>query len=212
MIKAIIFDWSGVLSNDWEMTYLTAMDVFEHRGIKKVSNEDFKELHDHPWPKVYAKLGLKVDMDEEYALWKDKMPKHMHTIKLFPFAEDCLRKIKAKGIKTIILSTRETNSLQKEIHGTNIEKLLDKIYSGHADKREKINDLISEQKLKKEEIIYIGDSVHDIETAKHAGVISVAVLSGYDTKEKLEKAKPNYLINTAEELPELVDQIMEKMK
>ena len=49
--------------------------------------------------------------------------------------------------------------------------------------------------------------VHDIETAKLAKVKSIAVLSGYDEKEKLEKAEPDYILQDIGELPALIESL-----
>jgi len=45
MIKSVIFDWSGVLSNDWAATVVTENDVLEEWGHPRISEEKFKELN-----------------------------------------------------------------------------------------------------------------------------------------------------------------------
>ena len=44
-------------------------------------------------------------------------------------------------------------------------------YTGIADKRTKIADLLSDHGLRPEETVFIGDMEHDIETARHGGVL-----------------------------------------
>jgi phosphoglycolate phosphatase len=41
--------------------------------------------------------------------------------------------------------------------------------------------------------MFVGDMVHDVETAKHGGVLDVAVLSGFDRIEKLLSAQPTII-------------------
>jgi phosphoglycolate phosphatase len=41
--------------------------------------------------------------------------------------------------------------------------------------------------------MFVGDMVHDIETAKHGGVLDVAVLTGFDRIEKLLPAHPTII-------------------
>jgi phosphoglycolate phosphatase-like HAD superfamily hydrolase len=48
--------------------------------------------------------------------------------------------------------------------------------------------------LKKEEVIFVGDSVIDIQTAKNAGMKICAIPSGNTSKEDLEKAQPTVLL------------------
>lgn len=50
------------------------------------------------------------------------------------------------------------------------------------------------------EVLYVGDSLVDIETARNAGVPIAACSWGFVTREKLEAAHPDYLIDTPTEL------------
>jgi len=50
------------------------------------------------------------------------------------------------------------------------------------------------------ETLFIGDMEHDIETAKHGGVHSVAVLTGYNTLNQLRRAGPDLIVEHLGEL------------
>ena len=54
------------------------------------------------------------------------------------------------------------------------------------------------------EILYIGDSLVDAETAKAAGATLVLCTWGFCTKEQLTNANPNYIINHPSELIDLL--------
>ena len=207
MIKAIIFDWSGVLSDDWECTYLTAQEVLKIRGLKTLTRKQFKVLHEQPWTKFYKNIGTEVDMKEEYEIWGKLMPKNFHCIKLFPYTKKVLAWAKKEGIKSIVLTARSTNSMNVELAKTGLLPLIHKVYSEHENKKKKIHELLKEQNLGTDEVIYVGDTGHDVDTARHAGIKSVAVLSGYDSLEKLEKEKPDYIIDSVKELPALIEKI-----
>jgi phosphoglycolate phosphatase-like HAD superfamily hydrolase len=49
--------------------------------------------------------------------------------------------------------------------------------------------------FKPEDIIIIGDSIHDVRCANHYGAISVAVTTGRTTKEELMQENPDYLVD-----------------
>ncbi len=51
-----------------------------------------------------------------------------------------------------------------------------------------------------DETLFIGDMEHDIETAKHGGVHSCAVLTGYNTLEQLRAAQPDLIVEHLAEL------------
>jgi phosphoglycolate phosphatase len=54
------------------------------------------------------------------------------------------------------------------------------------------------------DIIYIGDSLVDAETAKAAGATLVLCTWGFCTEEQLKTANPNYMINHPSELLNIV--------
>ena len=57
--------------------------------------------------------------------------------------------------------------------------------------------------LKACEVIYVGDEVRDITGAKNAGVKVIAVAWGYNSRELLEKHKPDFPVDTPQESPSL---------
>jgi phosphoglycolate phosphatase len=51
---------------------------------------------------------------------------------------------------------------------------------------------------------YIGDTVGDIKEARAAGVWTVAVTWGWHSRERLLAARPDFLVDTPEELLQIV--------
>lgn len=49
--------------------------------------------------------------------------------------------------------------------------------------------------FKPDDIVIIGDSIHDVRCAKHYGAVSVAVTTGRTTKEELMLEGPDYLVD-----------------
>ena len=49
----------------------------------------------------------------------------------------------------------------------------------------------------------VGDTEHDINAGKCAGLLTAAVLSGYRSRKHLEESKPDFIINDVRELPNL---------
>jgi phosphoglycolate phosphatase-like HAD superfamily hydrolase len=207
MIKAIIFDWSGVLSNDWEASFATENEVLETRGHRRLSKKEYKKLFELPWTNFYKKLGLKVDIEEEYALWDKICPKHSSKLKPVPRAKKTLQWLKKQKIKTIILSAHNKKLILQEIKQYGFQGLINEINASNNDKREKIQELIEKNEIEKESTIYVGDMRHDIETARLAGIKSVAVPSKYETRKSLEKENPDFIIKSVAELPKLIKRI-----
>jgi phosphoglycolate phosphatase-like HAD superfamily hydrolase len=81
-----------------------------------------------------------------------------------------------------------------------VAELFEHPYVEIHDKREKIRHILSDHGLDPAETAFLGDMVHDIETARYGGVTSIALLTGFDPVEKLLPASPDII---ARDLPAL---------
>ncbi|MBR2038292.1 MAG: HAD family hydrolase, partial [Lachnospiraceae bacterium] len=68
---------------------------------------------------------------------------------------------------------------------------------------EALNQLFHYGKIRKEQVVMIGDRKFDVEGAKEIGVTSVAVSYGYGSMEELQEANPDYLAETVDALHSL---------
>lgn len=101
-----------------------------------------------------------------------------------------------------------TSNRQKNVHKFLLQHQIDwfdKVESTRAilSKKKRVEKYIRLKGLKAENLYYVGDTTIDVESARHAGAKTVAVSWGLNTREALEKAKPDYLIDTPEQLLEI---------
>ena len=59
--------------------------------------------------------------------------------------------------------------------------------------------------LKPSACVYVGDSPHDLEMSKRAGVRAIAVIGRFPTEAGLRAAKPEFLLNSLKELPAVLN-------
>ena len=77
---------------------------------------------------------------------------------------------------------------------------------GVWDKKARIAELINKHQLVPEETLFIGDMVHDIETAHHGNLRSCAVLTGYTRMEELRSSEPDLIVEDLGVLQELLEE------
>src|SRR5205085_11872744 len=82
---------------------------------------------------------------------------------------------------------------------------LERHYVEVWDKREKIHAILEENRLSPRETLFIGDMQHDIETARHGGIFSCAVLTGYNSLTQLRAAKPDLIVEHLGELRQIME-------
>ena len=68
-----------------------------------------------------------------------------------------------------------------------------------------VNDILAKAGVKREEVLYVGDSNVDMQTAHNAGVTAVGVAWGFRPRTELEALHPAHIIEKAEELLLLLD-------
>ncbi|MCK5476818.1 MAG: HAD hydrolase-like protein, partial [Candidatus Aenigmarchaeota archaeon] len=113
MIKNIIFDWVGCLSNDLVRTYETTMYVFEKFDLDKISPDEFKESFVLPYMDFYRKFTdrPKEEIDNLFmeGLVLSEEPE------LFPSTKGILDYLKNKGIKMALFSSHPQDVLLEEV-------------------------------------------------------------------------------------------------
>lgn len=67
-----------------------------------------------------------------------------------------------------------------------------------------VNDILSIAGVQKNETIYVGDSGVDMQTAKNAGVDVIGVTWGFRPRTELEEFSPQYIVDTTDEILEIV--------
>jgi ADP-ribose pyrophosphatase YjhB (NUDIX family) len=65
--------------------------------------------------------------------------------------------------------------------------------------------LLAENQLAAPETLFIGDMQHDVETAKHGGVHSCAVLTGYNRLDQLRASEPDVIVEHLGELRQILE-------
>lgn len=65
-------------------------------------------------------------------------------------------------------------------------------------------DIMEVAKVTKEDVLYVGDSGVDMQTAANAGVTACGVTWGFRPRAELEEFSPQYIVDTAEEIKRLI--------
>lgn len=201
MIKNVIFDWSGTLSDDIIPIYTAAVKVLEKLGGKKISLQEFRREFELPYMNFFRKYVPNPDKEQADKIFARVFSSSSQP---FPKVKDILEFLHKKGIKMAILSSHPEKFLKNEVKDYGFQKYFMDVVGGVHNKIEVINEIIKKNKFIPEETAYVGDMTHDIEAGKKAKVITIAVSWGYQSKEKLSREKPDFLIADLSELKRIV--------
>ena len=121
MIKNIVFDWSGTLSNDLEAVYHTTRGIFHELGIAPLTFSHFQDIVEVPFKASLERLF--ADSPETLALFSDREMHRSLFDKYFalygpptalPGAEDALQQLGQAGFTMAVFSAHHQHFLEQE--------------------------------------------------------------------------------------------------
>ncbi len=193
-IRNIIFDWSGTISDDFGVLYEIVMEIFEEHDVRRVSREEFLASYSLPYMASINRFFniSKEDWDSKFRpKWEEK---GFPTV--FPEAMEVLDHLRARGVKMCIFTSHPEDFIKRELDLFFPGKLyFDKVIAGIYNKKDFIHEVLSITGYVKEHTLLVGDTTHDIEAGKHAGIRTAAVLSGYNTEDALRSLSPDFILS-----------------
>jgi len=205
VIRNIIFDWSGTLVDDLPAVLKASNFVLAQAGKPEMSLDTFRAEFALPFTKFYDRHTPDVPMPQLEEWFHASFKQAQDSVCELPHAREFLEFCRAKKLRTFLLSTVHGDYFAAQCRVTGFDAFLEKPYTDVWDKRKKIHEILAENKLKPDETLFIGDMEHDIETAKHGGVHSCAVLTGYNTLEQIRAAQPDLIVEHLSELRGLLE-------
>ncbi|MGA3163899.1 MAG: NUDIX domain-containing protein [Verrucomicrobiota bacterium] len=206
MIRNIIFDWSGTLVDDLPAVWKATNVVLAKADRPEMSLEEFRAEFSLPFVDFYDRHTPHVPLPELEDWFHAHYRQIQDSVTELPHVRAFLEFCRAKKLHTFVLSTIQHDHFLVQCRVTGFDAFLDRSYTGVPDKREKIHEILAENHLKPDETLFIGDMQHDIETARHGGIHSCAVLTGYNTLEQLREAKPDLIVEHLGELRRILEQ------
>jgi phosphoglycolate phosphatase-like HAD superfamily hydrolase/ADP-ribose pyrophosphatase YjhB (NUDIX family) len=206
VIRNIIFDWSGTLVDDLPAVLKASNFVLTQAGKTEMTLEQFRAEFSLPFTKFYDRHTPHVPMPQLEDWFHSSFKVAQASVIELPHARDFLEFCRAKKLRTFLLSTVHADHYAVQGRVIDFNAFLEKAYTDVWDKRKKIHEILAENNLGPDETLFIGDMEHDIETAKHGGIHSCAVLTGYNTLEQLRAAKPDLIVEHLGELRRVLEQ------
>jgi phosphoglycolate phosphatase-like HAD superfamily hydrolase len=205
--ELIIFDWSGVISDDRLPVYQANMKLLESYGKPTFSFEEWLPETIAPAVSFARKFGIS-DSDEKiaetYQKYLDEIVDKGTRPTILPGSEITLSLLKERNKKVALLSSHPTENLEKEIDEYSLRKYFDFVVGGVSDKIANLQNICDKLTIPPMYSAYVGDMIADVIAAKALGITSIAITTGYHSKEVLEKEGPDYLIEDISKIVEII--------
>lgn len=205
-MKTIVFDFDGTIVNSLPFVHQRMVQIIKEMKLSNLpDNQIIDEIRSQSYPELIKKfriswLKIPFILAKVSQAQKD-LYKQIDKIKFFPEAKQVLELIKKQNIQLGILSSNIQENIKKFLELNDLQ-IFDFIYCEKTifNKEKAIINMLNKQNLIKDEVIYVGDEVRDIEACKKSGIKIIAVTWGLNNSNLLIKHKPDFIINKPEEI------------
>ncbi len=206
MIRNVIFDWSGTLVDDLPAVWDATNYVLVQSERSEMTLEEFRAEFCLPFTIFYDKHTPHIALPQLEEWFHSRFRQVQDLVCELPHSREFLEFCRGRGLRTFLLSTIAPEHFAVQERMTGFGQYLERPYLGVRDKRKRIHEILKENSLVPGETMFVGDMQHDIETARHGGIHSCAVLTGYNTLEQLRAAKPDVVVEHLGELRKLLEE------
>ena len=209
-IEGVLFDWDGTLINSYQADTSAYLAMFREMGIAW-GLEELERNYSPNWYQVYraARLPRKRWKDAD-RLWRTHYAKHRP--KLIPGARQVLSKLRDAHHLGLVTSG-DRDRVARQLREFRLTKLFAaRVCSGDTLRKkphpEPLRLALRQMELHPSACVYVGDAPQDVEMARRAGVRAIGVLGPFPTEKRLRAARPEFLIGSIEELPEVLKKFL----
>ncbi|KZE36429.1 pyrophosphatase [Bhargavaea cecembensis] len=209
-IETILFDFDGTLFDTNDLIIETFMTVLGKHFPGRYAREDCLPFMGPPLRETFEELAPEnVDqMMEEYVKWN--LENHDRLTSEFPGVSDVLKKLKERGLKMAIVSTKRNKTIHRGLDLMDAEGVFEVVIGlddvthakPHPEPLQKAMDALGADPAT---TLMVGDNSHDIEGGRNAGTLTAGVAWSAKGRAFMESLKPDYMLDAIEDLLEIAD-------
>ncbi|MFP4166907.1 MAG: HAD family hydrolase [Opitutales bacterium] len=194
--KHVIWDWNGTLLDDTWLCVEVLNTILEKRGAPGISRHIYRENFGFPVVHFYKYLGFATDdqsfdkVSREFIETYEK--RWLRECSLHHEADATLARLRAAGVTHSVLSAARQQALDQGIQHFGIRRHFHGLVGAdniHArGKTEEGRNWIARLHWEPEDVVLVGDTLHDFEVAEAIGVRCVLMAHGHQSEERLARS------------------------
>ncbi|MDA3802331.1 MAG: HAD hydrolase-like protein [Patescibacteria group bacterium] len=212
MIKAIIFDYDGVIVDSFPNVFKIYQKICEKFKVNCPDNiEEFRKVYGYNFYECLNNLGIKSKNHKKSSeIFKKEIINFGHSI--FPDISEVIEEF-SREYKLFLVTASYKSEAEKKLKKGGLLKYFTKLYcaEGKVRKGELMKQLIKENNINKSEIISIGDRAIDKEASNYAGIKDEhIILVTYGWGLDLNKTGKTQLAHNPKEILDKISLIINK--
>ena len=211
MIRAIFFDFDGTISDARKIAEDSLVLTLDEFGFEYDKGEAFGLLG-LKMRLILKRLKIKGRKLEEI---RKRFYEHFTRMALEGGIKPCVS-LKplwemGKSLPLVVVSNSEKSFLEASIRVLKLKGLFSGVYGAEKDlkKNNVLERLFRKMGIEASEAVYVGDRFSDVEFARKAGCVAVAICNrcSWSTLEELKKEKPDYVVRDFRGLRRIIKKI-----
>jgi|YelNatPaOPRAMG01_1025707.scaffolds.fasta_scaffold09919_1 2,3-diketo-5-methylthio-1-phosphopentane phosphatase len=205
--KGIIFDLDGTLIDSFSAIFESFNYTMRKLGLPEYSYEDVLKTIGLPLEDVMTNIRGIEDPKDAVKIFRSNYEHiYLEKTRLLPGVKEVLERFYNDGYVMAVSTNKLGRYSRSILEHLGIAKYFVSVVGIGDGLRNKpypdtIENIISELKLKKEDVVYIGDSLVDAQTAQSAGISFIGVSTGPVSFAELAKTNADIVVNSLHKLP-----------
>jgi pyrophosphatase PpaX len=210
--RIILFDLDGTLIDSVRLILDSYHHTMRSHGLPPRTDEQW--LRGLGTPLTVQLSDWSNDPDTLQALiatYRDyNLEHHDRMVTVYPGVVEAVTAIRAAGVRTGLVTSKNRNGALRGLGLAGMERMMDVLVCAdevtnpkpHPEPVEKAVHALGGDVR---ETVYVGDSIHDMQSGRAAGVLTAAALWGPFGRSHLDDAAPDFWLESPSDLPRLLD-------
>lgn len=202
----VIFDFDGTIADTLAAIVRLANKYNAALGIPPLDSDEIEAMRGMSSRAILKKHRIPL-AKLPYLLfhYQKELGREIDNLGLFPGIREVLLELKALGIRLGILTSNSEENVEKFLQARELD-MFDFIHSevNLFGKTRALKHILKKNEVDREDVIYVGDEARDIDACRKANVPVIAVSWGFQRRDLLLNHGPNYIVDSPDEILEIV--------
>jgi len=211
-IGAVLFDLDGTLLDSIRLIIDSYHHALQANGLPPRSDEHWLAGIGTPLRVQFREWADDPDLFEALiTAYRDyNLANHDQRVRAYPGAVEMVQGVRRLGLRTGLVTSKLRNGALRGLTLLELDRAMDVIIGADDVINPKPHPeplLMAAQRLEQDPraAIYVGDSVHDMESGRAAGMRTAAALWGPFSRQQLERTGPDHWLEKPGDLLALLD-------
>lgn len=194
--RHVIWDWNGTLVDDAWLCVEIVNELLACRGLAQTSRREYREVFGFPLRTYYQRVGFDLER-EDFAALGDEFnilySQRRRACRLRAGAYQVLTALGHHGMGQSLLSASDQESLEEMVADYGLRPhfaAVTGVDNGLGEgKIERGHQHLATLSCRGDEVLLVGDTLHDTEVAAALGVHCVLLPSGHQSRRRLERGE-----------------------